>query len=275
MRSCISGNMDESTGMLTPAYNEVCFNASIKTDDGLLAHSVSRREGIAFEQARMLVVSESDAMLDALNSDRELVLGHIGTLSITEDNVLFFKPYEENRVWCKPLVVPQKAVIAKQQQVITRQQNYYTVRIPKCVIRYAAMLTVLLFGYMSLSMPPVSTTGNVDRASVVPLPKVRTNNTDINELASNDVSEKTVAEDATECNKARYFLIVGASASEEKCKIFITQHPDFNLELLPSGKGKTLIYVACSDERSELLDRMRSDKIMNEFGQTWVFDAED
>jgi len=267
--------MDETAGMLTPAYNEVCFNASIKTDDGLLAHSVSRREGIAFEQARMLVATESGAMLDALNSDRELVLGHIGTLSITEDNVIFFKPYEENKMWCQPLVVPQKTVIAKHQQVITRQQNYYTVRIPKCVIRYAAMFAVLLFGYMSLSMPSASTTGNVDRASVVPLPKVKAHNTDINELTSNDVAEETVAADATECTKARYFLIVGASASVEKCQIFIAQHPDFNLEILPSGKGKTLIYVASSDERSELLDRMRSDEIMNEFGQTWVFDAED
>lgn len=56
------------------------FNPDLVHDDGLIAHSVARREGISFESAVREVANEVEALRHQLDSDGELSLGLLGRL---------------------------------------------------------------------------------------------------------------------------------------------------------------------------------------------------
>ncbi len=254
----------EADGMLRPARKEICFNGSITSDDGLLAHSLSRRESIGFEQARTLLAETIDSMQAALREDGELSFGRIGSLLMDSEGVISFKPCGRSQ-FTLPELKPAGAVDAPESETAgdIARNGYYTFRIPRRVIRYAAMFALVLMSALSLSMPSVDGGHKVDHASVVPLP--------IETKVEAPASEPAEAE-TPEMETPRYYLIVGASKSEVKCREFIAQHPDFELSQIESGTS-TLIYVAASQERADLLPTMRDKDVKAEFGQTWIYDS--
>ena len=71
----------------------------------------------------------------------------------------------------------------------------------------------------------------------------------------------------------RYYLIVGASHSEKKCKQFMDQHSDFDLDMLHTSASRKLIYMASSSQKTDLLNLMRDEDVVEEFGQTWIYDS--
>lgn len=265
LRSRRAACMDEATGALIPARRQVCFNSAITSDDGLLAHSICRREDIGFEQARIEVGYYCEAIRSALATDGETSLGRIGSLCMDADGVLSFIPRTTALFKAEP-IMPRS--ITHDRPVATTEPestHYYTFRIPRRVVRYAAMVAVVLMACFTLSIP-VSDSTRVDNASVLPLP-ASTGTT-----AQGKV-EMLVAKPEHNSTPARYYLIVGASRSMDKCHEFIARHPGHGLRMLNAGNN-TLVYIASSDDRSMLVKAMRSADITDEFGQTWVYDIQ-
>lgn len=271
MRRRIPARMDMETGELFPSGYELCFNNSINTDDGLLAHSVSRREGISFEQARSLVGDLAEGIFSALSSDGIFSLSRIGTLHMDGERNISFKPYSAGEIdFIKP-------IRPKESQAVTQESapekpagtnGYYTFRIPRRITRYAAMIAVLIIGCITLSMPTTVNDMRVDNASVVPMPSIEN---PANKPAPADATEAKVHDEKEE--SPRYYLIVGASLSEKRCKQFMEQHSDFDLDILLTSASRKLIYVASSSQKTDLLNIMRDKDVMDEFGQTWIYDS--
>lgn len=261
----------QEDGALIPGEREICFNRSITADDGLLTHSISRRARVGFEEARVMLSADIEAMREALSADGELALGRVGRLCLDNENNISFIA-GDTAAFQMPVLLPYRRVKKTEpvkEEVMPMVKPYFTLRIPKRVVRYAAVIAVIIAGCMALSVPGYDTAVKVDQASVLPV-KVAASKQPQSETVTAPAADKQIKPEKSE----RYYLIVGANHSMAKCEDFMDHYPDVELHVIPAGKTRKLIYIAASSEREELLDIMRDSEVKERFGQTWIYDSE-
>lgn len=84
--------IDENDYTILPPTRSISLNTYITHDDGLLASSIARREGVSFEQARTLMQKEIESIREALRQEGEFEIGNIGILRLNEENKPEFHP---------------------------------------------------------------------------------------------------------------------------------------------------------------------------------------
>ena len=84
--------IDEEAGMISPRRREISFNSSVVTDDGLLTHSIARREGISYEDAKHLMASLAGKMASDLDKEGEVSVGMTGRLLKDSEGLVSFQP---------------------------------------------------------------------------------------------------------------------------------------------------------------------------------------
>lgn len=85
--------IDHAAGKILPPCREIAFNREVMTDDGLLAHSVARRESLTFEEGRLKMQAAIAEIKEHLLNEREVTLGHVGTLLIGSEGTIEFHPF--------------------------------------------------------------------------------------------------------------------------------------------------------------------------------------
>ncbi len=83
---------NDATGRWVPPTRHIAFNAAVRSDDGLLAHSYSRALGVDFEHGRKEMELAIGMMLDTLRACGCYALGTLGTLHLAEEGRLTFTP---------------------------------------------------------------------------------------------------------------------------------------------------------------------------------------
>lgn len=180
-------------GILLPPQTDICFNTSIASNDGMLAHSLMRREGISFEQARLLLSDKTDLMRKTLGTDGEIQIGDIGVITKDDDDLLSFTPAAATvpsglepltRAGLVPSAAPRQAEAEEPVQKIGRRsfntrKNYY-LAINKQFAKVAASAVIGIACAATFVVPslnsPRPTAGNY--ASVVPVNASKTVITD-------------------------------------------------------------------------------------------------
>lgn len=101
----------EKTQVFYPPQRQLNFNAQLKSDDGLLIKSVSKTNGISYEQAKKEVYSFVDDLQTTLQQERNVKLDQLGLFELTSDQVLRFDPdnnsLRKDTFGLKPLQVDQ------------------------------------------------------------------------------------------------------------------------------------------------------------------------
>lgn len=81
---------NETAGRWLPPTRHISFNAAVRNDDGLLAHSFRRRLNIDFEQARKELELTLTELLRSLRDGEPFHLGKIGTLHMEDTSRFIF-----------------------------------------------------------------------------------------------------------------------------------------------------------------------------------------
>ena len=84
--------IDLERGFIRPRRREISFNSSVVTDDGLLSHSIARREGLSYEDARRMLSNLAEKMTKDLNEEGEASLGMTGRLVKDAEGLITFQP---------------------------------------------------------------------------------------------------------------------------------------------------------------------------------------
>ncbi|MDE7410078.1 MAG: hypothetical protein K2N09_08645 [Muribaculaceae bacterium] len=84
--------IDLERGIIHPRLREFSFNSSVVTDDGLLSHSIARREGMTYEEARRVLAHLTERMVEDLNEEGEVSLGLVGRLVKDMEGNISFQP---------------------------------------------------------------------------------------------------------------------------------------------------------------------------------------
>ena len=83
---------DSEKGIINPRKREISFNSSVVTDDGLLSHSIARRERLSYEEAHRLMSALICKMNSDLRNEGEVSLGMVGRLVLDAEGFINFVP---------------------------------------------------------------------------------------------------------------------------------------------------------------------------------------
>ncbi|MDE7096915.1 MAG: hypothetical protein K2O47_05420 [Muribaculaceae bacterium] len=85
-------HFDMDNGIVMPRRREISFNSSVVTDDGLLSHSIARREHLSYEEAHRYMTALIDKMSNDLRHEGEVSLGMVGRLAMDTEGFINFVP---------------------------------------------------------------------------------------------------------------------------------------------------------------------------------------
>ena len=80
---------DHRQGCLVRPQRRVSFNASVNHNDGLLAHSIMRREGVTYDEAVRTITQSVQGLRRQLYREGEVSMGRLGYFQLRNDAVEF------------------------------------------------------------------------------------------------------------------------------------------------------------------------------------------
>ena len=293
-----SARINMSAREVLPPTNSVTFNAAVCNNDPMLAHSIARREGISFIEAETLMEEEVDRMIEELETTGCLSINGVGTLTLgKEDNVVFTPcrtpAQDAASIGRFPLQLPYRAVTTVVEDSIDDREDisrnkYYYFRIRKSVLKSAAALAAIAFcaGSALLGVNTFSNDGRQDYASVVPVKAIQETISQMSrpaklETVRTEISDSVITMPesdvavAAESEGGKYQLIVGTFTTEAEKERFVAVHSDSPYSF-KEFKGKKLIRLSVqgSDDRSELVSTLRSEKLKKHFPGSWIWEKD-
>lgn len=299
--------IDTVTGVMLPPSRALGFNGSIVHNDGMLAMSVSRRNGINYDCAVSAVASEVDAFRHQLVADGEVAIPKIGVFRRNNDDTVVFDPFPEmgsssefiglSAIDVAPIAENRTVSLKKVHEHTTRKDVIY-LPVSRSIFKIAASLIMLIGLGLVLSTPIVD--DKVSQASIsapavtMPEPEeVQLKSTDglelfvampladdgaaIDERATAKVVEDddVPVEDCAEENTVRfedddrYCLVIASLASRELADRYMAEL-DFESPGLLEIDGKYRVYVATGSTFSQAMALMRDSGFAARYPDAWV-----
>lgn len=182
-------SIDSTRGVIATRSRFISFNANVVTDDGLLTHSLARREHLSFEEAHRMLAAIIARMRADLKVEGEVSLGMTGRLLMDGEGLIRFEP-RVSSLTHQPLSL-RRVHEAKEKEEETagfyqedtagdyaadetsqpEDKDYYVIRIPRRAVHAAAMIITILTVAVSLLIP--INHDQQQKASVVPIPSPR------------------------------------------------------------------------------------------------------
>lgn len=175
----IEAYIDPEKGTISPRHREFSFNSSVVTDDGLLSHSIARRQHLSYEEAHRVLASITEKLKSDLHNEGEVSIGMVGRLFMDADGLISFQP-RKSRIQADILPDIRLSNTAEdfpslhdsndRRHAITDNPNsdYYVFRIHKKVAHVAAMIIAVITIGISIAIP--INHDNEQKASVITLP---------------------------------------------------------------------------------------------------------
>lgn len=174
--------IDHARGVAIPRRREITFNGSVVSDDGLLSHSIARRERLSYEDAHRMLDHLAERMHRELDQEGETSIGRVGKLIKTIDGAIGFRPRQsiinteiatDVRIRCHQEEnypdagsMPQPAD-ARRRRIVYEDTDRYVFSISKRLVHAAAVVALLLTICLSVLIP--YNKDEEQRASVVPI----------------------------------------------------------------------------------------------------------
>ena len=176
--------IDFEAGIILPRRREISFNSSVVTDDGLLSHSIAKREGLTYEDARRITANLAERMANDLEEEGEVSIGLIGRLVKDSEGLVSFQPRRSSvlsdimpELKLAERLMPASEIDAQEKtsfeeayeeegmRTIRVRADRYVFTVSKRAVHAAAMLVAILTVGLSLLIP--INHDNEQKASVI------------------------------------------------------------------------------------------------------------
>lgn len=283
---------NEEAGIINKPQRKVGFNASVSHNDGLLAQSIVRREGITYDEAMLFIANSVTTFKQQLSAGNEVSLGRLGFFGSDNGLVEFIPFYRETSndeyYGLRTMQFKTLAQLRKEQElpasevvetvVVRTSWARRAMQVAASIVVLLALLPVLTTpitrgdSYASLNLPEVK---KVERTAfdwdsikgdlAVTLPQQAI---DAEKPVVAPQTEETLANEGG----GRYYLIVSSLSNMKQVKEYLKYHRDINgnkPQVLKRG-NKYRIYVARSNNASQLY-RLKS-ALPERYNDAWVCD---
>lgn len=90
----ISTSYDKAENLFSPMRKEVVFNVTLQYNDGLLLESYMQKYGVDYRKAQLMLDEDVDALKAALQQDKRVALGIVGSFRLGEEGQVVFDSNE-------------------------------------------------------------------------------------------------------------------------------------------------------------------------------------
>ncbi len=284
---------NEAAGVINKPRRCVSFNASVSHNDGLLAQSMVRRDGITYDEAMKTIASHVTLYRQLLDGGEEVPFGKLGFFKLNSDSKVEFTPFYHasandeffglKSIKMQPLAALQQAA----QQSAADAGHDSPARVISFVdekpsranlfvrsyMRIAASIIVLLGLYCMLSTPVAVDFSHQDTASLS-IPQIKQQPRQTIKRAAAPAQKPTAQEKQSNINESqlgtgRYYLIVSTFKTKAQAEKYIAAHTDINAGI--RLKGNTYrVYVARSNDYCQLIKDI--DNLPAAYQNAWVSD---
>ena len=276
---------DDESCVLERPRRSIGFNSSVVHNDGLLAQSLVRREGISFDAAMRFIGDSVASFRKQLAADSEVSMGQVGYFRRNDGRYIEFVPTVHDNatdgyfgladVEVKTVSDLERELAAQQQApaAVVERRNLFS----RKATRIAASVAVLIGLGVLLSTPVIVDRGH-EAASLAPTvtaPQAQQLAPTVEQGVVNpgitrvDNQYPGIASMGNATGK--YRMVVATLRNQQELDAFKTAHADLvpYMKIL-DYKGMMCVYVASSDDygklmslRSELPERLRDVWIYN------------
>lgn len=262
-------------GTITPPRREVGLNPSLTHNDGLLAGSVSRREGVSYEAALALIAGDVAAMRARLEAEGELLIDGVGTLIRPESagQTPGFVPqaagfYNGRYNLLQPIALPVPVEDAMDEDASQNKREQGRrifapwVRIAASVAVVMALGTALFTGLNETSMRRADTASLVPthrltttakaKARVTPVSEQKAAATaaDIKIVEPNDPEASVTLPDRVlevPADTKRFYLIIASLPTYARAQTYIATHNGKkHMAIVRAGQSRYRVCMAIS-----------------------------
>ncbi len=290
---------DANRRELEPPVRKVGFNASVNHNDGLLAQSLVRREGLTYDEAVRFIDRSVATFRHQLAGGGELGMGRLGFFhSDAQGHVEFIPFYHEmctdqyfglRSVRFTPLEELGKEAAHTQSPMASDASPARAAVVSRGWLRQnawrtAASIAVLLGLTVLLSTPIVSDRDQHDMASLSLTEVMKPRPTDGRAATSTPTTSGTAAAtptatSATEAQGPRllldeggkFYLVVSTLSSQAQTDEYLSRHRDVAEHALVQHSGKHFrVCVARARTAARLYSFMG--ELPEGYGSTWVYE---
>lgn len=303
----VPARIDMDGERILPPYRSVTFNRSVTVDDGLLVNSISRKEGVTFDEARQLVTKLVATISATLRDGGIVKSGNLGTISHGDDDTIVFSPLmtelseqatngyesasmarEDNNSSISEVVEETEAVSSG--VVSDDYDKYYHIRVNKIFVKVAASLILVVGVALAFVLNPMPRDSRESRASVVPIPTSVSENVDEKDVESTDNEIENTESDTidksivnsgeiekpvsaeTDIDNLHNFLIVATFSSPEEADKYVEKFSTDEYPLtIVSSKRLTRVSIFASNDFEEVRKKLNSSDIASRFPGAWIW----
>lgn len=276
---------------MMPPFRSLSFNNSLNHNDGLLANSIMRKDGITFDKAMDIIERDVQFIKRTLAEEGEFVIPQLGKLQSYEGYILFL-PESELSVAQSPMfglcplqlknvadsIFPEDDILTdkKEERKIIRWDY-------RQVWRVAAVIAILVVMGITLSTP-IKINKTPDYAGFQTTVKVQPIANVSCEGMSNGCNSDTIGQvgnskthDAPIMSLEtidKYYVVVASLRTETQAQQFIEDSKSFKdtLRILPNDKGNLFrVYVEKGETFKDMQQYLKNDPSVREaFPDVWI-----
>lgn len=307
----VSAIYNKEEHLFCPQRKEIVFNITLQHNDGLLSESYMQMYDVNYRKAQLMLEEDVDEMKAALQEDKKLSLGVLGSFSLGQEGQVIFHPgksdaFSVGSYGLAPFNFPLlKPVLAEREEVelLTRKKKKDILYIPvsRKFLRVASASAAAIALFLLVSTPVKDVNQAAYTASFVPTEIVAKNTPEIKEeekvtpaveaTTTTEVKKKTTITStpaptqkvkkqdvapkpvATKPNPKMYHIVIASFPTEDQADKFI-EGVDRN-ECKHVSKvvrdGKYRIYADKFDNREQAENYMATLRMNDKYKDAWLF----
>lgn len=277
---------DEGREVMARPQRAVGFNAEVTHNDGLLVHSIMRREGMGFDDAVRFIADSVAAYRQQLSADNEVSMGRLGYFRRNDGRYIEFVPFSvahSNDAYFGLADVDIKSLAALERELAAPAahesgstvagdgRNVFTRR----AMRIAASVAVLI-GLGVMLTTPIIADRHGQEASMAPTvtaPQAQRLDVTVQDgVVAQAIEPVKTASPFAGVGSAsgKYYMVISTLRNQQELDAFKAKYP----ELVPDMKilnyrGMMCVYVARSDDYGTLMGLR--DKLPEALRDVWIY----
>lgn len=274
------------TSAFTSPRRSISFNASITHNDGLLANSIAKKNGISYAEAMSEIENGTTICRQTLSAGSEIPFGRLGFFISNEETFEFVPFHHEHaddeffglqsfhfptlaQLAQKPAAKPAAAVLTEMSEVpaefATRKASWTGHK----VLQIAASIIVLFCLTFALSTPIVIDHQSQQLATMhVPAPKAPKKQVAAPAPAAKPAPVETPVVQPTAAATGRYAIVICSLKTQKQVDQFFALNPGINTGNVARKNGFYMIYFDRSDNYPELLNKAK--QLPKAYAQYWI-----
>ncbi len=280
-----ASSYDAEAGVMSRPRRSIGFNASVSHSDGLLAHSMMRREGMDYNEAMKYIADSVTTFRQQLAMDSEVSMGRLGYFRRNEGRFIEFVPFYRGNgsdqfyglddMAIKDVATLERdAAMAEEMPaaIVPQERNLFV----RKAVRAAASVAVLIGLGVILSTPIIVNRNHQDMASMTPTitaphaqqlgvtvePGVTTG--EITPVAA----QPTIASVGNE--SGHYYMVIATLRNQQELEAFKSANPSLVPYMkIMKYKEFMCVYVARSDNYDTLMSLR--DELPESLRDIWIY----